>query len=169
MLTMKGICVNGGACMYVGMCVLSLSHTHTHAVHEEDQAQELAVDAARGRHERRQESHVPVAAICVTIIADLVGSGALEDVVRVVGVAELALMLPYLTSADEIVAQGDVHQQIGVPRGVCGFRDRRGGCSQLVSHSRAPACGRWRNQCRYKCAPTPARHGRAGAQVQLEA
>ncbi len=83
------------------------------AVHEEDQAQELAVDAARGRHERRQESHVPVAAICVTIIADLVGSGALEDVVRVVGVAELALMLPYLTSADEIVAQGDVHQQIG--------------------------------------------------------
>ena len=31
----------------------------------------------------------PVAAICVAIIADLVGSGALEDVVRVVGVAEL--------------------------------------------------------------------------------
>ena len=95
---------------------LSLSHTHTHAVHEEDQAQELAVDAARGRHERRQESHVPVAAICVTIIADLVGSGALEDVVRVVGVAELALMLPYLTSADEIVAQVDVHQQIDLLR-----------------------------------------------------
>ena len=90
------------------------THTHTHAVHEEDQAQELAVDAARGRHERRQESHVPVAAICVTIIADLVGRGALEDVVRVVGVAELALMLPYLTSADEIVAQVDVHQQIGL-------------------------------------------------------
>jgi len=86
------------------------------AVHEEDQAQELAVDAARGRHERRQESHVPVAAICVTIIADLVGSGALEDVVRVVGVAELALMLPYLTSADEIVAQVDVHQQIDLLR-----------------------------------------------------
>ena len=37
---------------------------------------------------------MPVAAICVAIIADLVGSGALaaaEDVVRVVGVAELAL------------------------------------------------------------------------------
>ena len=92
------------------------THTRTHAVHEEDQAQELAVDAARGRHERRQESHVPVAAICVTIIADLVGSGALEDVVRVVGVAELALMLPYLTSADEIVAQVDVHQQIDLLR-----------------------------------------------------
>ena len=84
------------------------------AVHEEDQAQELAVDAARGRHERRQENHVPVAAICVTIIADLVGSGALEDVARVVGVEELAFMLPYLTSADEIVAQVDVHQQIGL-------------------------------------------------------
>ena len=85
---MKGICVKGRACMYVGMCVLTQAththtraHTHTHAVHEEDQAQELAVDAARGRHERRQESHVPVAAICVTIIADLVGSGALEHVV----------------------------------------------------------------------------------------
>ena len=50
------------------------------------------------------------------IIADLVSSGALEDVVRVVGVAELALMLPYLTSADEIVAQVDVHQQIGLLR-----------------------------------------------------
>jgi hypothetical protein len=34
----------------------------------------------------------------------------------VVGVAELALILPYLTSADEIVAQGDVHQQIGLLR-----------------------------------------------------
>jgi len=45
---------------------------------EEDQAQEIAVDAARGRHARRQESHVPVVAICVTIVADLVGSGVLE-------------------------------------------------------------------------------------------
>ncbi len=81
------------------------------AVHEEDQAQELAVDAAQGRHERRQENHVPVAAICVTIIADLVGSGALEDVARVVGVAELAFMMPSLTSADEIVAEVDVHQR----------------------------------------------------------
>ena len=101
-------------CRYVRTLSLSHTHTHTHAVHEEDQAQELAVDAARGRHERRQESHVPVAAICVTIIADLVGSGALEDVARVVGVAELAFMLPYLTIADEIVAQVDVHQQIGL-------------------------------------------------------
>ena len=52
---------------------------------EEDQSQEIAVDAAQGRHARRQESHVPVAAICVTIVADHVGSGALEDAIRVVG------------------------------------------------------------------------------------
>ena len=92
--------------------------------YEENQTQELAVDASRGRHARRQKSHMQVVSISVAIIADLVGSGALEDVVRVVGVAELAFMLAYLTSADEIVAQGDVHQQIGLPRGFCGFRDR---------------------------------------------
>jgi hypothetical protein len=34
------------------------------------------VDAARGRHARRQENHMPVAAMCVTIVADLVGIGA---------------------------------------------------------------------------------------------
>ena len=71
--------------------------------YEENQAQELAVDASRGRHARRQKSHTPVAAICVAIIADLVGSGALEDVVRVVGVAELALSLPIVTCTFEIV------------------------------------------------------------------
>jgi hypothetical protein len=74
------------------------------------------VDASRGRHSRRQKSHMPVAAICVAIIADLVGSGALEDVVRVVGVAELALSLPTVTCAFEIVANGDVYQQIVLPR-----------------------------------------------------
>jgi hypothetical protein len=41
---------------------------------------------------------MPVAAIGVAIIADLVGSGALEDVVRVVGIAELALSLPISTT-----------------------------------------------------------------------
>jgi hypothetical protein len=51
--------------------------------YEENQAQELAVDAARGRQARRQKSHMPVAAICVAICADLVGIGALEDVVPV--------------------------------------------------------------------------------------
>ena len=52
-----------------------------------------------------KKNHMPVAAICVAIIADLVGSGALEDVIRVVGVAELALSLPNVTGADEIVAR----------------------------------------------------------------
>jgi len=59
---------------------------------------------------------MPVAAICVTIIADLVGSGALEDEIRVVGVAELALSLPTVTGADEFMTQGDAHQQIGLLR-----------------------------------------------------
>jgi hypothetical protein len=84
--------------------------------YEKNQAQELSVDAARGRHARRQKSHMPVEAICVAIIADLVGSVALEDVVRVVGVAELALSLPIVTCAFEIVANGDVYQQIVLPR-----------------------------------------------------
>jgi len=57
-----------------------------------------------------------VAAMCVSIVADLVGSAALEDAIRVFGIAELALILPYVTSADEMVAQGDVHQQIGLLR-----------------------------------------------------
>ena len=38
--------------------------------------------------------------------------GALEDVIRVVGVAELALSLPNVTSADEIMAHCYVNQQI---------------------------------------------------------
>ena len=42
--------------------------------YEENQTQELAVDASRGGHARRQKSHMPGAAICVAIIADLVGS-----------------------------------------------------------------------------------------------
>ena len=36
--------------------------------------------------------------------------------IRVVGDAELALSLPNVTGADEIVAHGDVHQQIGLLR-----------------------------------------------------
>jgi hypothetical protein len=39
------------------------------------------VNATRGRHTRRQESHMPVAAIRVTIVADLVGSAA-QDPLR---------------------------------------------------------------------------------------
>ena len=46
----------------------------------------------------------------------LASPGDLEDVVRVVGVAELALSLPIVTCACEIVANVDVHQQIGLLR-----------------------------------------------------
>ncbi len=58
---------------------------------------------------------MPVAEICVVIIADLVGSDVLEDVVRVVGVAELALSLPIVTCTFEIEAISDVCQLIGLP------------------------------------------------------
>ena len=51
---------------------------------------------------------MPVAATCVAIISDLVGSGVLEDVVRVVGVEELALSLPIVTCTFEIEAISDV-------------------------------------------------------------
>ncbi len=84
--------------------------------YEENETQELAVDASRGKHARLQKSHMPVTRILVAIIADLVGSGVLEDVVRVVGVAELSLSLPISTRANEIMKQGDVYQQIGLPR-----------------------------------------------------
>jgi hypothetical protein len=50
------------------------------------------------------------------MVADLVGSSALEDVIRVVGVAELALILPNVTGADEFMAHGYVHQPIGLLR-----------------------------------------------------
>ena len=51
---------------------------------EEDQAQELAMDASRCRHACRQERHLPIALIWVTIAADLVSSGALENLIWVV-------------------------------------------------------------------------------------
>ena len=84
----------GGGALAVRLITKSLKIVFCLFVgYEENQAQELAVDAARGRHARQKKSHTPIcAAICVAIIADLelVGSGALENVVRVVGVAELA-------------------------------------------------------------------------------
>ena len=76
--------------------------------YEENQTQELTVDASRGRHARRQKSHMQVAMISVVIIADLVCRVALEDVVRVVWIAELALSLPISTNTNEIMTQGDV-------------------------------------------------------------
>jgi hypothetical protein len=61
-------------------------------------------------------------------VADLIGSGDLEDMIRVVGVAKLALSQSYLTSVDEMVAQDDFHQQIDLlsHADVADF-DRRGG------------------------------------------
>jgi hypothetical protein len=61
---------------------------------EEHQAQELAMDASRGRHACRQERHLPIALMWATIVADLVSSGALEDLIWVVRVAELTLSEP---------------------------------------------------------------------------
>ena len=77
------------------------------------------------------KSHVIVAAIGVAIFANFFGSSALEDVIRFVGVAELALVdTPVSTSADEILAQGNVHQQVGLQRHANDedFRGPRGGC-----------------------------------------
>jgi hypothetical protein len=70
------------------------------------------VDTSRCRHARRQKSHLSIAWTLVTIGADLVSSCALEDVIRVVRVAELTLIEPWGAIADEIMAQGDVNQQI---------------------------------------------------------
>ena len=55
---------------------------------EEKQTQELAMDTSRCRHARRQKGHLSIALIWVTIGADLVGSGALEDAVQIVRVAD---------------------------------------------------------------------------------
>ena len=52
------------------------------------------MDTARGRHARRQKGHLQIALVWVTVVADLVSSGALEDVIRVVRVAELTLIVP---------------------------------------------------------------------------
>ena len=45
-----------------------------------------------------------------------VGSGALEDAVRVVRVAEPTLSVPGAAGANKVVAKGDVDQQIGLAR-----------------------------------------------------
>ena len=54
------------------------------------------MDTSRGRHARLQKSLLSIALIWVTIVADLVSSGALEDVIRAVRVAELTLIEPWL-------------------------------------------------------------------------
>jgi hypothetical protein len=40
---MKGICVNGGACMYVGMCVLTHTHTENEGINNEGNMRQLRV------------------------------------------------------------------------------------------------------------------------------
>jgi hypothetical protein len=122
--------------------------------YEENQAQELSMDAARGRHARRQKSYKPVAVICVAIIADLVGSGALEDVVRVVGVAELALSLPIVTCAFEIVANGDVYQQIVLPRHA-DVADFEIGACNTWSCAQVQLEAWWRQELMWSQAPSP--------------
>ena len=113
------------------------------------------MDAAQGRHARRQKSNVPVAVMCVTIVADLVG-GALKDVIRVVGVAELALIQPYLTSADEI---SDVHQQISL---LCHADVADFEIVDTVAPTREHplVSGGETSVVTGKFDPTPARHGR---------
>jgi hypothetical protein len=83
---------------------------------EEEQLQELTKDASRGSHTRRQESHLPVSAIWVAIVANLVSSGSLKDFIRIVGIAKLTLILPIVASANKVVTQGDVHEQIDLLR-----------------------------------------------------
>ena len=53
---------------------------------EEEQAQEFAVDAARVRQACRLESHLAGLSIRMAIITNLGGSGALEELIRVVEV-----------------------------------------------------------------------------------
>ena len=79
---------------------------------QENQAQEFSVHAARGRHACRQECHLTIASLGVAILANLDGSGVPKDRIRLVRVAQLAVVYsPIATSADEIVAQDDGHQQ----------------------------------------------------------
>jgi hypothetical protein len=75
----------------------------------------LAMDTARGRQERRQKGHLLIALVWATVVADLVSSCALEDVIRVVRVAELTQIVP-VTGADKRMAYGDVNQQISLLR-----------------------------------------------------
>jgi hypothetical protein len=77
------------------------------------------VNAARGGHTRWQESHLPVlAAIRGTIVTNLVSSGAVKELIRIIGVVKLTvtLILPIVTTANKVVKQGDVHEQIDLLR-----------------------------------------------------
>jgi hypothetical protein len=69
---------------------------------KKEQAQEFTVDAPRGRHACRQKSHLAVAAMGVATITNLLGSGALEDLIRVVGVAVLAVSARVSTGEQQL-------------------------------------------------------------------
>ena len=58
---------------------------------EVEQPQELAMNATRGRHARGQKRQGPIAVVRLPIVADLVSSGLVEDLVRPVRVAERAV------------------------------------------------------------------------------
>ncbi len=103
---------------------------------------------------------MPVAAICVAIIADVVSSGTLEDVVQVVGIAELALSLPISTSTNEIMMQGDLYQQISLLRHV-DVADFEIGAAVVLAreHPIVSGCETRVITNAIKCDPTPAIHG----------
>jgi hypothetical protein len=79
---------------------------------EVEQSQELAVDAARGSHTRWQEGHVSVLSVRGAVLANLFSSGAVKYFVRIIRVAKLTLIQAVVPSTDEVLTQGDVHEEI---------------------------------------------------------
>jgi hypothetical protein len=58
---------------------------------------------------RRQNGHLSIALVAwVTVVADLVSSSVLEDVIRVDRVTELTLIVPQSAGTDERMAYGDI-------------------------------------------------------------
>jgi hypothetical protein len=72
------------------------------------------VDAARGSHTRWQEGHVSVLSVRGAIVANLFSSGAVEYFVRIIRIAKQTLIQAVVPSADKVVTQGDVHEEIDV-------------------------------------------------------
>ncbi len=81
---------------------------------EVEQSQELAVDAARGSHTRWQEGHVSVLSVRGAVLANLFSSGAVKYFVRILRVAKQTLIQAVVPSADKVVTQGDVYEEIDV-------------------------------------------------------
>ena len=81
---------------------------------EVEQSQELAVDAARGSHTRWQEGHVSVLSVRGAVLSNLFSSGAVKYFVRIIRVAKQTLIQAVVPSADKVVTQGDVHEEIDV-------------------------------------------------------